>query len=219
VSAADGIAAAVAFQAKGVQQDPPLFRALVSLLSERERNEPLHAVAYLALAPVRDPSYRPGATPENKAPPGGWQHWLDEITIKQEGDSADYRICGWRDPSAKPVDGAAALFCQGGANLTGVVRPDPMSAFRFTLQAAEQGYVAAEEAVGMMYANGKGTQQDYAEAGKWWIKAAEGGNLRAARNAVVLYRNGEGVPRNREAADKWAKYVDEHSATQPAREK
>ena len=44
-----------------------------------------------------------------------------------------------------------------------------------------------------MYANGKGVQQNYAEAGKWWIKAAEGGDLTAARHAWNLYRNGEGV--------------------------
>ena len=39
-----------------------------------------------------------------------------------------------------------------------------------------------------MYANGKGVQQNYAEAGKWWIKAAEGGDLAAARHAWNLYR-------------------------------
>jgi len=37
-------------------------------------------------------------------------------------------------------------------------------AFKYTLQAAEQGYVPAEAAVGMMYANGKGVQQNYPEA-------------------------------------------------------
>ena len=79
-----------------------------------------------------------------------------------------------------------------------------------TLQAAGQGYVPAEEAVGMMYALGKGVQQDFAEAGKWWTKAAEGGNLHAARNVAVLYSNGEGVPRDREISTKWTRYVVEH---------
>jgi TPR repeat protein len=64
----------------------------------------------------------------------------------------------------------------------------------------------------MMYANGKGVQQDYAEAGKWWVKAAEGGNLRAAASAAMLYRNGEGVGRDRVIADKWAQYVADHTA-------
>jgi predicted esterase len=217
VNAADGIAQAVALQAKGVRQDPPLFRALVSLL--KDPNEPLHAVAYLALAPVRDPGYQPGVAPENKTPPGGWQQWLDEITLKQQGDLADYKVCA----SASGASGSSApqagedLFCRGGARLTGVdpasgakTQHDVAAAFHDTLAAAEQGYVPAEEAVAMMYADGKGVEQNYAEAGKWWVKAAEGGNLRAANHAALLYRNGEGVPRNRDIADKWTRYVADH---------
>ena len=61
----------------------------------------------------------------------------------------------------------------------------------------------------MMYANGKGVQQNYAEAGKWWIKAAEGGDLKAARHAWNLYRNGEGVDRNPTIANQLAKLIGE----------
>ncbi len=210
VSAADAIAQAVKLQAKGVAQDPAMFRALVALLNERERNEPLHAVAYLALAPVRDPAYQPGLAPESKAPPGGWQHWLDEITTKQAGDLADYKVCGSGEQVRSTMQDAVDLFCRGGAT-----KRDPVAAFRYTLQAAERGYGPAQEAVGMMYANGKGVQQDYAEAGKWWVKAAEAGNLHAARNAAMLYRNGEGVSHDRAVADKWAKYVEEHAIREP----
>ncbi len=147
IDAADGLAQAVALQAKGVRQDPPMFRALVALLNEHD--EPLHAIAYLALAPVRDPSYEPGSRPESKTPPGGWQHWLDEITAKQAGDLTDYNVCAKasdRSENQDPVE----LFCQGGASLQGLdpatgkpVRRDPVSAFKYTLQAAELGYVPA----------------------------------------------------------------------------
>jgi hypothetical protein len=65
----------------------------------------------------------------------------------------------------------------------------------------------------MMYANGKGVQQNYEEAGKWWVKAAEGDNLRAANNAAQIYRNGEGMRRDRTIADKWSKYVADHAVT------
>jgi hypothetical protein len=61
----------------------------------------------------------------------------------------------------------------------------------------------------MMYADGKGVQQNYAEAGKWWIKAAEGGDLTAARFAWNLYRNGEGVDRNPTISNQWAKVIGE----------
>ena len=46
-------AQAVKLQAAGVPQDPPMFKALVSLLSEEKKNEPLHAAAFIALAPIR----------------------------------------------------------------------------------------------------------------------------------------------------------------------
>jgi TPR repeat protein len=86
---------------------------------------------------------------------------------------------------------------------------DLASAFQSTLKAAEQGDVKAQAATAMLYANGKGVQQNYAEAGKWWIKAAEGGDLGAARHAWNLYRNGEGVERNAAIANQWAKVIGE----------
>jgi TPR repeat protein len=89
------------------------------------------------------------------------------------------------------------------------VNTDPALAFRHTLQAAEQGYVPAEAAIAMMYANGKGVQQNYAEAGKWWIKASEGGDLLATRHTWNLFRNGEGVARDRNIANQWAKVIGE----------
>jgi hypothetical protein len=92
VGAADGIVQAVALQVRGVRQDPELFRMLVAILSEKY--EPLHAVAYLALAPVRDPAYTPGVAPESKSPPGGWQRWLEEIAAKQAGDSTTKYAAG-----------------------------------------------------------------------------------------------------------------------------
>jgi TPR repeat protein len=88
-------------------------------------------------------------------------------------------------------------------------RTDLALAFQDTLKAAEQGYVPAQAAVAMMYANGKGVQQNYAEAGKWWVKAAEGGDLQAARHTWNLYRNGEGVERNPAIANQWAKVIGE----------
>ena len=86
---------------------------------------------------------------------------------------------------------------------------DLAAAFQTTLKAAEQGDTKAQAAAAMLYANGKGVQQNYAEAGKWWIKAAEGGDLAAARHAWNLYRNGEGVERNAAIANQWAKAIGE----------
>jgi len=172
--ATDAIGYAVRLQVKGVRQDPPMFRALVSLLQEKE--EPIRSTAAGILAPLYE--HTGEGAQRRRSPEGGWEKWLDEITAQQM------------------VKGLPE-----GTNLA--------SAFHATLQAAEQGNVPAQSAVAMLYANGRGVQQNYAEAGKWWIKAAEGGDLKAARHVWNLYRNGEGVDRNPAIATQWAKVIGE----------
>ena len=197
VSAVDGLGASVRFQVKGVRQDPPVFRALVGLLTDK--NEELRVMAANILAPIRDGDFRGDAgRPEKKAPEGGWPKWLDDIAAKEAGYLKDYEVCGWgattkaesypgNRGSQEPVD----LYCMGGAQLLGYdlgtgkpVAKQPVSAFQNTLRAAEAGYVPAQAELGMMYANGKGVQQNYVEAGKWWSKAAAGGHVLAAANAA-----------------------------------
>ena len=70
-------------------------------------------------------------------------------------------------------------------------RRDPQSAFQYMSQAAEKGYVPAQAALGMLYANGQCVQQNYGESRKWFVKAAEGGHKLAAESAA----NGRGAPR------------------------
>ena len=200
-SAADAIAQAIKLQAAGVRQDPPMFKALVSLLSERGKNASLHDIAFLALAPIY--SYTVGGADEGQTPPaGGWQKWLDGITTEQAGDMKYYEVCAQSE-----VEGAVKLFCDGGASL----RKNPSPAFQNTLKAAQAGYVPAQEVVGMMYATGKGVQQDYTEAGKWFLSAAEKGEYRAAVHYAGDIRDGESpLRRNTELAVRWAKYVADH---------
>jgi TPR repeat protein len=173
LNAADAIGYALRLQVKGARQDPPMFRALVALLQDKE--EPIRAAAAGILAPLYEPAGE-GAQ-RRRSPEGGWEKWLDEISSGQ--------------PVLKVPPG------------------DPVSVFRSTLKSAEQGNVQAEAAVAMFYADGKGVQQNYAEAGKWWIKAAEGGDLQAARHVWNLYRNGEGVERNATIANHWAQVIGE----------
>jgi hypothetical protein len=226
VDAVDAIGQAVRFQVKGVRQDPPMFRALVSLLDAKD--EELRVMAANIMAPIRDRDFRgDSGRAERKAPEGGWQQWLSEITAKEAGYLKDYEVCGWGTdhrgesyPGSRRMKEPVDLFCSGGAYLLGYnlgtgqqMQKQPAEAFRYTLQAAEQGYVPAEAAVGMMYANGKGVQQNYAEAGKWWTKAAEGGHLLAANNVAMLYRGGSGVPPNADLSKKWAQFVTDHSSS------
>jgi hypothetical protein len=174
LNATDAIGYAVRLQVKGVRQDPPMFQALVALLQEKE--EPIRATAAGILAPLYEPAGE-GAQ-RRRAPEGGWEKWLEEITAQE-----------------------SSMSLPPGTNLAAV--------FHSTLQAAGQGDVPAQAAVAMLYANGRGVEQNYAKAGEWWIKAAEGGDLKAARHAWNLYRNGEGVERNPEIANRWAKVIGE----------
>jgi TPR repeat protein len=221
LDAADGLAQAVKLQASGVQQDPPMFRALISLVTENptsekaasDKNEPLQAVALLALAPVR--RYILGGADDGQFPPEeGWEKWLQKITSQQAGDLTYYSVCGPAGsrtdaaPDAKTID----LFCAGGD----LVNSNPAQAFRSTFEAAQRGYVPAEEVVGMMYAIGKGVQQDYYEAGKWFLTAAEAGNTRAAANYVGSLRSGMGnLRRDPELSARWAKFLLVHPEYSP----
>jgi hypothetical protein len=131
------------------------------------------------LAPLYEPGIAVRGAQRRRTPEGGWQQWLDEITANE----------------------TVATAQSGNRDLT--------ATFQETVKAAEGGSVPAQAALAMMYANGKGVQQSYNDAGKWWIKAAEGGDLVAAWHAWNLYRNGEGVERNPEIANRWAVVIGE----------
>jgi len=191
VNAVDGLAYAVRFQVRGVRQDPALFRALVAQLDSKQ--EELRTMAANVLAPIRDGEFRGDiGRPERKAPEGGWAAWLDTVTAKAAGYGHGYADC------AAASGEAAQLYCKGGPLLA----TRPAEGFALTLKAAEMGHVPAQASLGMLYAVGKGTAQNFPEAAKWWVKAAEAGHGLAATNASMLYRGGAGVRGDKETLAK-----------------
>ena len=85
------------------------------------------------------------------------------------------------------------------------------------LDLADQGDVAALNALGMMYQSGKGVGRDVGAAARLYKKAAVAGLPAAQNNLAVLYEGGEGVPQDlvkavdlyRRAAEQghvWAQY-------------
>ena len=70
--------------------------------------------------------------------------------------------------------------------------------------AAEQGDASAQFNLGVMYGNGRGVTQDYAEAVRWYRLAAEQGNAVAQGNLGVMYGLGEGVAQDYARAHMWA---------------
>lgn len=214
VAATDGIVQAARLQIRGVRQDPQLFKALVTLLNDP--NQELKMMATNTLAPIRDGGFRGDlGRPEQKEPAGGWDAWVNEISAKAAGYRKDYDVCGASQSIPQP---GLEAFCAGGKYLLGrdlatgqPMQTDPVLAFQNTLKAAEQAYVPAEAAVGMMYAVGKGVQQNYAEAATWWTKAAEAGHVLAATNASMIYRGVPGVKADKVKSEQWAKFAAEHS--------
>ena len=61
-----------------------------------------------------------------------------------------------------------------------------------------------------MYAYGKGVEQDYTTAVKWWKRAAQQGDVYAQYNLGQMYEEGKGVAQNYSEATKWY----QHSAEQ-----
>ena len=72
---------------------------------------------------------------------------------------------------------------------------------------AEQGDSVAQYVLGVRYAEGRGVEQNDAEAVKWYRKAAEQGYPVAQGSLGIMYANGEGVPQNDVEAYAWFSIV------------
>ena len=71
------------------------------------------------------------------------------------------------------------------------------------MQAQTQGYAAALNNLGIMYAGGRGVPQDDAQAVGWYRLAAEQGYAAALNNLGVMYAGGRGVPQDDAEAGHW----------------
>jgi TPR repeat protein len=69
--------------------------------------------------------------------------------------------------------------------------------------AAEQGDARAQFSLGVMYDDGEGVSQHYAEAQRWYRKAAEQGHVGAQVRLGSMYAIGKGVPASNVAAHMW----------------
>jgi TPR repeat protein len=72
-----------------------------------------------------------------------------------------------------------------------------------TKSKAEAGDPNAQYKLGVMYFEGKGVPQDYAEAAKWFKKAGEQGEATAQCNLGIMNYKGVGMPQNHTEAMYW----------------
>ena len=66
-----------------------------------------------------------------------------------------------------------------------------------------RGLAAAQHHLGVMYANGEGTPQDFTEAITWLRRAAAQDYSTARYHLGVMYSNGDGVPNDEAEAVAW----------------
>jgi TPR repeat protein len=85
-----------------------------------------------------------------------------------------------------------------------LLKNDEEEALRLLRLAADQGYVAAEESLGIYYAAGVGMEKPDPQAAlKWYTAAAQKGSVDAAANIGSMYAGGDGVPRDMSTAIRW----------------
>ena len=94
----------------------------------------------------------------------------------------------------------ASLSAQDRAG--GIGRPSAERA-EANRQAAEQGDADAQYNLGLMYRNGLGVIQDFAEAVRWYRLAAEQGNAHAQILLGLSYESGDGVIQDEAEAVRW----------------
>jgi TPR repeat protein len=85
-----------------------------------------------------------------------------------------------------------------------LLKKDEPEALRLLHEAADQGFMAAQESLGIFAEAGFGMEQPApAEALDWYKKAARQGSLDAATNIALIYADGKGVPKDPQKAITW----------------
>lgn len=68
---------------------------------------------------------------------------------------------------------------------------------------AERGVAEAQFKMGLKCANGIGTAQDYAQAGRWYLKAADQNHPLAQFNLGMMHAKGQGTPKDAVKSQEW----------------
>ncbi len=97
------------------------------------------------------------------------------------------------------------LLENGGA---GVPR-DMVAAAQWYQRSASQGVAAAQNNLGLMYAQGRGVPQDVARAARFWRDAGVKDHVIAQFNLGLAYFRGEGVAEDRSVALRWFRRASE----------
>ena len=124
--------------------------------------------------------------------------WLFALSLfgPAAADQIDGRVLKYqhRENAPNPLAEGVAAYQHGDyATAMRLLRP----------LAADQGMALAQFSLGVMYANGNGVLQDYAQAAMWYRKAGDQGDDEAQGNLGAMYAKGQGVPQDYAEAANW----------------
>ena len=86
---------------------------------------------------------------------------------------------------------------------------EPDLTMKILREKAENGDVESQFNLGIQYQDGKGVEQNFKEAIKWYREAAEQGDSDAQNNLGFMYEKGLGVERDFDEATKWYRKASE----------
>ena len=72
-------------------------------------------------------------------------------------------------------------------------------------EAAASGSLKAMWIMGLAYDHGRGVEQSYEKALRWYLKAAEAGHAPSQANLACLYARGDGVEKDMTKAEEWVR--------------
>ena len=98
---------------------------------------------------------------------------------------------------------AAIAHADYAAGLRSYQAKDYVNAFSEWLPLAAQGDARSQNAIGSLFASGRGVTQDYSEAMRWYQKAADQGYAPAETAIGSLFLSGRGVTRDYAVAVVW----------------
>jgi TPR repeat protein len=107
-------------------------------------------------------------------------------------------VVAWRAGVFSGVDDSGNC-----AEVVAVFGANPKHAAAVCLRQAKEGDAIAQTDIGKMYAEGRGVEQDLAEAKIWFEKASAQNQPDGLYNLGLMYASGEGVPQDFAEAVKW----------------
>jgi len=213
----------VAVRASVFRQNPPVARVVIEL-SEPHKYEALYAGTSLMIRisthAGAGPSSGPKAdarAPENSGfppsvsrvsgerkksawPPRPQQHAYGLLAKAKTLRVADLDPLEDRAEAGDPeAETTLALAYHAGI----LLKVDDEQALRLLHQAADQRFLAAQEALGIFYESGFGTPPNSTEAVAWYTKAAQRGSVDAMTSMALIYATGKGGPKDPGRAVQW----------------